>query len=335
MTTVQKLLTYGGLKKQASKGSVSTTPAITGFGIASGKLISTPLVSEYEDLTLLGGTTSDRFSPAVNRISVTPAAAFSTRATVNSLASILFGVLGTDVTAGAGPYTHTATPAIALNYYGLFAKYGAIPEAARLNDAKFDSVKISVADTHPAMIDVAMMGTGLTFDVGAWTATNDDSILQALPAIGGTFQFDPAGSAVAQPISGWSLEIKNNLQPVFLSASMQPDDIVEGEQTVEGSFSLTLADLNTMWQAIMTGTGAGTTFRAAALYGAMSLTLTLSASANIVVTAPHVEFIADWPDSDPKGGAAMTDVSFRVIRPTDGSAAFTIVTTNALSGAPG
>lgn len=324
---VQKLLTYGGIKKQSAKGSAAATPAIVGFGVHSGQIISTAIESEYEDLTLLGATTSDRFAPTINRTKIQPGAAFATAVMPNSLASFILAALGTDASVTVA---HTITPAIALAYWSIMGKFGASPEVVRLNDAKCDSLKLSVDETSPAEIEMAWLGTSLTPDF-TWTATNDDTVIQPLGPFAGTFQLDVDGtSAVTEPIFGFELEISNNLQPVWLSSSILPDDIIEGEQTVEGTLNLKPNDLDE-WQNILTGTAGGTTPRTTPLFGKFILALTNGVE-SITVTANRVEFIADFPESDPGGGAAELPLAFRVVRPTDASAAITAVVVNTLTG---
>jgi hypothetical protein len=327
LATIQKLITYGGIKKQTAKGAVAATPAIVGFGISGGQILSTPIESSYEDLTLSGATTSDRFAPTTNRTKIQPGAAFTTRATPSSLASFMLAALGTDSTV---TFVHTLTPAIALPYWGIMGKYGATPEITRLNDAKCDTLKLSVDETNPVELDMTWLGTSLTPDF-TWTATNDDSVVQPLGPFGGTFQFDLDGTTLAaEPITGFSVEINNNLQPVFLSNAILPDDIVEGEQVIEGTITVKPTNLDG-WQNILTGTAGGTTPRTAPLFGKFQLTIT-NGSESIVMTANRVEFLTDFPSSDPAGGAGELALAYRVVRPTDATAAFTAVVTNLLTG---
>lgn len=328
MAQVQKLLTYGGIKKQTALGAVAATPAVVGFGIASGQIVQTPIESAYEDLTLLGGTTSDRFAPAVYRTKIQPGAAFSTRAMPSGLASFMLAALGTDSSVTT---THTLTPALALPYWGIMGKFGAAPEVVRLNDAKCNTLTFAVNETDPVMLDMTWLGTSVTPDF-TWTATNDDSVVAALAPFAGTFQFDvDSATPATEPISAFSVEINNNLEPVFLANAVQPVDIMAGRQTIEGSITVKVADLDE-WQNIYTGTPAGTVAQATPLYGSFSLTVT-NGTQSIVMTAGRVEFIADFPESDPGGGAAELNLAYRVIRPTGGTAAFTAVVINTLSGA--
>lgn len=331
---IQKILTQAAIEAQAAKGTVITTPVTYGLGLLSGQVVTTPIESEYEDLTLPGTTSSDRFAPAINRLKVQPGTSFSTRAHARSLALLMRLALGTDTTTGAGPFTHTETPAIALPYFGVWATFGPTNERIRLNDAKVDSLKLSWDETSPLEVELAALGCGLTFDPGALTVTNDETVRDVIGPIGGTLQFDVGGTSLAaEPISAGEVEISNNLEPIFLSSAINPDDIAEGEQTVEGTLTIKPNDLDE-WQRILTGTAGGTTLRTSTLYGSFSILQQIDASNRLTMTANRVEFLTDFPESDPGGGAAELTLAFRVVRPTDGSAAFTAAVINDLTGAP-
>lgn len=329
MTVVNKQFTYAGIKKQSALGAPATTPMPIGFGVSGGQVASNPISSAYEDLTLSGLTTSDRFPPGVNRTQILPTVSFSTRAVPNSLASFFLAALGTD----AGTLlVHTETPALSLPYFTIFSKYGN-SKTTRVSDLKMDSLKLGVKGTEPATLDVSMLGTLILPDATAFTAASDDTILQSLGPVGGTFTVDYKGaSLVAVPISALTLEIKNNLQPLWLSSSIYPADIVEGDQTVEGTMTIETADL-TEWQTVLTGTPNGTVASAAPIYGSFSFTLTHPVNGNIVMTAPRVEYICDFPASDPKGGPAEIPVTWRCVRPITAVPAFQAVITNTLTGA--
>jgi hypothetical protein len=325
---VQKLLGYGGIKKQSAKDSLAATPAIVGFGINSGTLIDADIQWAYEDLTLLGATTSDRGAPTTNRLKIQPKAHIVTRAMPSSLASFVLAALGTDSSVTT---THTLTPALALPYWGLMGKYGVAPEIFRLNNAKLDKLKISVDETSPVSLEMDWLGTTVTPDF-TWTATNDDSVIQPLGPFGATLQFDfDSATPATEPVSGFSVEIDNHLQAVWLSKLITPDDIIEGEQTIEGTITVKPINLD-FWQNILTGTAAGTTERGAPLFGSISLTIT-NGTQSIVMSALRVQFIGQLPDSDPAGGAVEIPLAFQCVRPTDATAMFTAVVINTLSGA--
>ena len=53
--------------------------------------------------------------------------------------------------------------------------------------------------------------------------------------------------------------------------------------------------------------------------------------ATISPDGSRVAFMADYPSSDPSGGPAEVALAYQVIRPTNGSAAFTATTRNAVA----
>lgn len=327
MATVQAGLGYGGIKKQSAKGSVAATPAIVGFGISAGQIANNPITSDYEDITLPGGTTSDMAAASTNRTQVLPGASFTCPAMPNSLASFVLAALGTD---SSSSLVHTETPALALPYFGLMGKFGAAPEVTRLNDAKCDTFKLSVDETNPVVLDMTWMGTTITPDF-TFTATNDDSVIQEFNPFGSTLQFDLDGSTLAtEPVSSFSVEINNNLSPVWLASAITPNDIIEGRKRVEGTLTVKPINLDG-WQNVLTGSTGGTTAQGAPLFGSFAFTIT-NGTQSIVMSAPRVEFLCDYPAFDVSGAPATLDFAYKCVRPTDGSAMFTAVVTNTLSG---
>ena len=54
----------------------------------------------------------------------------------------------------------------------------------------------------------------------------------------------------------------------------------------------------------------------------------LDTNNQVTFTANRVAFLADFPDSDPAGGAMELELAFIVVRPTDGSPAFVATVKN-------
>lgn len=324
----QKLVSYVGLSKQASKGSAGSTPATFGFGVKGGRIFDLPITSDYEELTL-NGATSDRFAPQINRTEAAPGAAFQTRAWPKTIGAFLLGALGADSVSGVGPYTHVITPAMTLNYWTLFTKFGSTPEYEKLADCVFDEVTIAWDQRNPVEVDAKLLGITPTFGAGGvWTATNDENNQDFFTPIGATLQLDTDSSTpVTAKIKAGSIKIANNLDPVIVSNAITPDDLVPALQTVEGTFTLVPDDF-TDWRGIVAGAAAGTTLQSTTEYGAFSILLPLSPHSLTLATS-RCEFLAEYPESDPKGGAMELELAFRVARPTGGTAAFTATLVNA------
>lgn len=326
MPPIQELLGFVGLDLQAAKGSAGATPATFGFGVKSGKVLQFPITQDLEDITLPGGA-SDRFAPTANRTAILPGAAFQSRAYPRMLGLLGYGALGALVTTGAGPFTHTETPAITLPYLTAYGRYGNAVESAKVADCKVDQLTIAWTDTEPATVDAVLMGITPTLD-SAFTVTNDESLTTFWSPIGGTLRFDVDGTSLAaEPVAAASVQISNGLTPVMISSQILPSDIMEGPQRVEGTITIRPNDFDE-WQAIFTGTPGGTTPSNVPVYGSFDLKLAIDANTELTLTANRVPFLADWPDSDPAGGAAEIELAYSVVRPTDGSAAFTMVVKN-------
>jgi hypothetical protein len=327
---VQKLIGYVGLSKQAAKGSGASSPATFGLGVLGGKIFALPLTQDYEDMTLNGGA-SDRFSPAIHRTDAQPGANFRTRAHNKSIGALLLGALGSDTVTGTGPYTHTIKPAQTLPYWTLFARYGSA-EYEKLVDCVFDKLSIGWDERKPLEVEATLMGITPAFGAGgAWTATNDETVTGVYGPIGGTLQLD-TGSAVpaTAKIKAARVDISNNLTPVALSASILPDDLMPGKQIIEGSVTIVPDDF-TDWRKIVSGSGTGTAIQASTQYGSLLLAVNMGASTELKLEAYRVVFEADYPESDPAGNQMELELAFRVVRPTDASAALTATVTNTVA----
>ena len=323
---VQKLISYVGLSKQASKGSGASSPATWGLGVLGGKIFDLPITQDYEEMTLNGGA-SDRFSPAIHRTDIRPGANFRARAHLRSVGAIMLGVLGTDTVSGTGPYTHTITPAQTLPYWTLFSRYGS--EYEKLVDCQFDRVSIGWDERKPLEVECGLMGITPTLGAGgAWTATNDESITGVYGPIGGTLQLDTgSASPVTAKIKAARVEISNNLEAIALSASILPDDLMVARQVVEGSITVVPDDF-TDWRKIVTGSGAGTAVQSSTQYGSFLLAVNQGANTELKLEAYRAAFECDFPESDSGGGGMELELAFRVAKPTGASAAFTATLVN-------
>jgi hypothetical protein len=325
MPPVQKEIVWVGLAKQTAKGAGAAS-ATYGFGVLSGKGGTFPISQDYEPITLNGGA-SDRFSPAVNRTEVIPGAAFTTRCFPRSMPLLWFAALGTNVDGGAGPHTHTATPAQDLPYLTAFLRYGS-GEYEKIVDCKCNKLGVSWDERQPLQAAVELMGCVPTLHTAAFTTTNDESLTPYHGPNAGIFTLDEASAtpAAAQVKSG-SIEVNNNLKAVPLSKSILPDDVFPADQTVEGVVGLVPNDLAD-WLKVLTGSGTGTTVSQVPIYGSLSLKTIIDGNNDQTLSSLRCDWLTDIPDADAAGGPMDIDLAFRVIRPTDGSAAFTALSRN-------
>lgn len=328
MTAQQKLINYVGLSKQTAKGSGATTPATFGHGVRSGKVFNAEVTQDYEQQTLNGGA-FDRFSPGVNRTNIQPGANYTTAVWIRTIGAYLLAALGTDTPSGVGPYTHVITPAQILNYWTLFSRYGAA-EYEKTVDCKLNSLEIGWDETGAMELVAEWLGCTPTFGAGgAWTATAKEEDAQWLSPVGGTLQISVAtGTPAAAQVKAFRMSINNNLDPVWLSSSVLPNDLIEGEQVIEGTVTL-VADDFTDWRKALTGTGAGTSVQATPVYGSFSMLTQLDANNQVTLAGgAKTAFLADMPDGDPAGGKMELELAFTVNRIDASTAPFTATVKN-------
>ncbi len=319
-----------GIAKQSGKGAAAAVPAY-GFGVMSGNVFQAPITQVYEAMTLPGGA-SDRFSPAVNRTDVVPGAAFKTRLWPSSSGLWLLAALGTNVDSGpvSGVYTHTITPALDVPYLTLFAKL-TTGEFEKLPDCKVQEITFTFTERGSIELDVVVLGLVPSLSTASWAATVDETVNTYYTPNGGTFLVD-AGSNVpaAAQVKAASVKIGNNLAGVPLSKSVLPDDLVPGQQIVEGTLGLIPNDFGD-WKKVLSTGVAGTVVKEKPVYGSFSLKYQIDANTDLTLAALRVPMLTDFPPADPSGGPVEVDLSFLVARPTDASAAFTATDRNTVA----
>jgi hypothetical protein len=328
VTTLNGKIVYGGLAKQSAKGSAAANPLYT-FGVTQGQMVSIPITQELQPLTLPGGA-SDRFQPHSNRTAAIPAATFTVPAwsTLAGLAGL--GVMGTDGVTGAGPYTHAETPTLTLPYFTLFVQF-ANGDRVKLPDCLFDRLKYSWDGRNPVMMECALLGLVPALGAASFTNGTDLTTAAYFDPIGGTFQHDADGITLgASPITAGEIEIANNLKAIELSKALTPDDYGPGVQAVSGSFTIVPADLLDL-RSIIGGGPAATAVSNDPVYGSFSHLHQISANEQLTLAANRVAYMTDYPDADADGNPMPLTLAFEVVRPTDGSAAFTHTVKNSIA----
>lgn len=323
MPPIQKSISYVGLARQASGKGTPATTALVGVGTLGGSTFMAPVDQDYDPQTLAGGA-SDRFPAASVRTAIHPGASFQTRVYPKTAGLLMYGALGANVLAGAGPFTNTATPAQTIPYFTVFGRMGS--EHARATDAVIDTLSIEWDETNPASMSAVFKAAGAPLlTQAAPTYTNDESIATFLGPVGGTFQFDTDGITLATArLTGFTCEISNHVEDVMLSAAITPDDVFQAQQTIEGTIKVKPVDLAD-WHSVLTGSAAGTTLSNVPVYGSFSVKLTLDASNSLTLSSNRANMLTDFPEGDPSGGAVELEFAYSITRPIDGSAAFTSV----------
>lgn len=298
---VQKASHLVGVAKQAAKGALMANPMFV-HGVTDGGLASAnPKQSALEV------TSGKRTRANVVRESVANGGDIKAPAYLKALGLYLLGALGGDVVTGTGPFVHTFSTADTLPYLSLFEKFGGVMTAVR--DAKIEELTLSWDGRKPLVLSIKALGTvfsyPLTF-VGTTDETGSDSFL--IP-VGGVFQYDVDGSVLATArVNKGELSVKNVVDAVELSASIEADDMFEGLQ--EHSVKLTIVpdDLND-YRTALTGSPAGATSAVVPPLGGFSLLFKENGgTGQLLVTAAKVAFDIAWPKGDSKGGAVELEL---------------------------
>lgn len=293
---VQSAIATVGVGKQSSKGTALST-ATFGHGLVDGAIMSVEVDQSIEEHT--SGT---RASGDVNRVAVNAGVEFTARAHPKSVGLYAFGALGAVATTGAGPYTHVCTMGEDLPYLTTFGRLAS--NYYKVQDVKIDSLGFSFTANEPLEMSVTGMGTALAVLPSAFTTTNDETNDSYYMPVGGTFSVDVdasgSGTAATAKINSGEITISNNAEPIMVSGTITPDDVVVGRQEIEVSFEITPDNLN-LWRTIVTGSSAGTTASGSVVYGNFSCEFVNGAN-TLTIAGDRVAFTCDFPDADPAGG---------------------------------
>lgn len=317
---LNKALAQIGVAKQTVKGTAIANPTF-GHGISDGGVLNVSISQDRADIT-----SGVRVAPHADRTEFQAGVDFTGPAFIKSCGLWLLAAIGGDVVTGAGPYTHTITPANVLSYLTAWGWLDG--NYARVRDLLVDEVELSWQGDEPVQMKVTGMGTVLDWP-GTFTVVTDDTKSAYFVPAGGTFKVDAgSGTAVVAKITGGSIKISNGVSVIRLSGSIVPDDVALGRQDYEVGLTLVPADL-TDWRKTVTGTGAGTTVQETPVYGALDVTFKSNVGTETLqITAPRVPFLADFPSSDPAGGPVEVELSGTPVLPTGAGSAITAVLIN-------
>lgn len=311
---IQKRLSRAGLAKQTGKDALAATPTF-GFGVMDGKVVEAPIDQPAEEVTA-----DSRINPGANRLEIIPGMNFGTRAYARLMGLLLYGGLGSISTTGTGPYTHTITPADDLPWLTGFGRMGG--EYHKLHNLKIDELTISWDGPGPVKVAAKLVGTNLEFLASAWTATNDekDATVGKFRGAGGSFKLDiDSAVPVIAPVRSGEIKLANNLEAVILADSIRPNEVFPRVHAATASLGLKPDDL-LRWREIITGTAAGTAVQDTPVYGSFEVKFVIDANTDLTIAATRIPFLADFPDSDPAGGAQDLQVAGGAFLPATGAA---------------
>lgn len=316
---VQSALNVVGVAKQTAYGTPAAQPTFL-HGIISGSVSKVEVEQDRASLT-----SGQRVSPHAERTAVRGSFDFTTKAFAKSVGLWLYAALGAKATTGAGPYTHTFTPAGSLPYLTVWGSLdGTI---VKLQDCLVDEFECSWGETNPPEVRVSGLGGAITYNTASITPTTDETLDAYLLAAGGTFRYDIDGASPATgPITGGSFKIANGLSAPLMSGSLTPAQPFPGRQDFDTSLTLIPPDLGD-WRTIVTGTPTGTAPSDSPVYGSQDATFPLGA-ASLKLDTPRVAANIAFPDGDPGGGPVEIEAAGVAVIPAGGGNALTATLIN-------
>lgn len=303
---VQTVSAQVGVAKQASRGTIAANPTFA-HGVSGGAPIAVEPSQSPLDVT-----SAKRTRTNIIRESVKNTATIESPAYMKSLGLYLLGAIGTDTVTGTGPYAHAFATGD-LPYLSVFAK-GMDTTIEGIRDCKVDELTLKWDGAKPLQLSVKLQGTVFSYP-STFTATTDETGVESfLVPVGGTFQYDVIGSTLAAArIVGGELTIKNNVDPVFPSSTIEAYDIVEGAQ--EHTLKLTVVpDDLTDFRKTVTGAAGGTAASVTVPYGSVSLQFKENnGTGTLSVTGSKIAFLTAFPDVDPKGGPTEIELAGQAV----------------------
>jgi len=319
---MQSISALFGLAKQTAKGTIATNPTFS-HGLIGG----TPLTVDPSQAAL-DATAAKRAQYNVYRDGVKNSAGPNAFAYKGSLGLYLLGALGADTVTGTSPYVHTYSTGD-LPYLTAFLK-GLDSTIEAVKDCKVDELSIKWDGRKLLEINAKMMGTNFSYPATFVPTTAEEGTESFMIPVGGTFQLDPIGASLASfAIVGGEITIKNNLELIEPSASIEATDVTEGVQEMELKLSIVVDDL-ALFRKYVTGSGAGTAATAAVPYGSVSLGFkeNQAGAATLAVTGSKIAFATSLPDAQPKGGPVQLELAGIPVMPAGGTAPLVFALSN-------
>lgn len=289
---IQSRIALVGFKEQAAKATLQTTPAYE-IGVNSGVLAGIDITEE--DLPI---TWSSRMVQAHDRTSALPTVQFETLAMPQSVGALLKGAIGQDTISGAGPYDHLFEPVVAMPYYTFFASRDT--EHYVIGDARISELAFTWEKTGALKVSATASGCTYEWDASDPTAdATEQPQAGVLKGCGGSFQIAGANAVV----TGGTITIANNVEPVFGSDDVLPADVFPAMHTVDVSLTIVPDNLDE-FQRAATGTPAGAAVTCVPTYTTVDLTWQVGESANtqLVFDADRMKSMVAFPDVTATGG---------------------------------
>ena len=236
------------------------------------------------------------------------------------------GIQGANADAGAGPYTHEATPTLSMPYYTFWDVIPGV-QCTRYEDCRFNTLGVSgeaLAGIAYTASVVALSATlGVTEPVAPAAAATDTKYSYPMVAvtIGGVrpFTFD-----------AFSLTINRNITVLRGDNGLNAYDSIAGVYVVEGTGrKIYVSDAD--YRKFHGGAAAATTLTTTIFTEALDILLTAAAGNTIDFAAPAIEYTETTVPVNVDGAPILETVAFSTKRQATLAANLVIVTTNSLA----
>jgi hypothetical protein len=255
-----------------------------------------------------------------------------------SCVSLFQAVLGARTTSGAGPFTHTLTPADSLPFFTWFYRQPG-NDYWTASDLKLGEFELSFDAGSPLTLSVSGTGKSWTRSDTKWgAATLVEGVTPFFTYIGATVRLEHSTSPAAtqvRNVPGGSITCSRNIE------NIQTDTLgyyamAETSRSFEVALNDVVLEDNDFLNAIHTGSTSGTTPSSQPLYGSAEFVFrgsdeAAAATRGVTVTVPRILWEADIPEADPGGAPARLNLTGRVSKPASG-ATFTVVVVNGDAG---
>lgn len=311
-------LIYGAI--QSGKGTPAATPthkfSLNGdsAGNPARELIQLPETdssSQRADNTVVGSS---------------PVLSWSNWVRGGEFAFLAKGIQGANADGGAGPYTHTATPALAMPYYTFWDVIPGV-QCTRFDDCRFNTLGVSGEALAGIAYSVSVVALSALLGVTEPTlpATQDTTIKYSYPMVAVT-----VGGSRPFTFDAFSLTINRNVTVLRGDSGLASYDSVPGIYLVDGTarkIYLTDAD----FRKFHGGAAAATALTTTVFTEALDILLTAAAGNTIDFASSAIEYTETTVPVNVDGSPILQTLSFSTKRQATWANNMTVVTTNSLA----
>jgi len=317
----QKAISRIGLGFQSAKGTTLTAPTFA-HGVTGGNGFDLDITQDRAPIT-----SGNRVAPHADRTAAVGKFDAQFRAHPRAIGMWLYLALGGKSVTGAGPYTHTISPANTLPYGTVF--FDLDGEYRSLQDVVIDALELSWGEDGIVNVSAQGMGTLPAF-APTFTPGTDDSLsayLVASSGVAANLKYAASGAAATAPIKAGSIKISNNADVVQLAYSIVPDEVFWGRQDYEAALTIVPPTNLNDWRTVATGTAGGTAVSQAPVYGGLDVKF-VAGTDSLQLACSRVPFVVGYPQADPNGGHVELEFAGLPVLTAAGAAALTATLIN-------